>query len=133
MAVISVCANVILGIVLMGPLKHGGLALATSLASMLNLGLLVWALRAKLGMIGLKTIMASVYKTAICSVFMGAAVWATAKFIIPSEGGSLMRLFFGLVGSIIVGFVLYGSFSYLLKSRELEKIMVITRKEKNKA
>ena len=133
MAVISVCANVVLGIVLMGPLKHGGLALATSLASMLNLGLLVWALREKLGMIGLKTIMASVYKTAICSVLMGAAVWATAKFTIPSEGGSLMGLFFGLVGSIIVGLVLYGSFSYLLKSRELEKIMVIARKEKNKA
>jgi putative peptidoglycan lipid II flippase len=133
MAVISVCANIILGIILMGPLKHGGLALATSLASMLNLGLLVWALRAKLGMIGLKKIIASVYKTVICSVFMGAAVWATARFIIPSEGESLMGLFFGLVGSIIVGLVLYGSFSFLLKSRELEKIVAIARKEKNKA
>jgi len=133
MAVISVCANIILGIVLMRPMGHGGLALATSLASMLNLGLLVWALRAKLGMVGLKTIMASVYKTVVCSVFMGAAVWATAQFIIPSEGGSLMGLFFGLVGSIIIGLVLFGSFSLLLKSRELEKIMAIARKEKNKA
>jgi putative peptidoglycan lipid II flippase len=133
MAVISVCANIILGIVLMGPLKHGGLALATSLASMLNLGLLVWALRAKLGMVGLKTIMASVYKTVICSVFMGAAVWATAQFIIPSKGGSLMGLFFGLVGSMVVGLVLYGSFSFLLKNPELEKIMAMARREKDKA
>jgi putative peptidoglycan lipid II flippase len=133
MAVISVCANIILGIVLMGPMGHGGLALATSLASMLNLGLLVRALRTKLGMVGLKTIMASVYKTLICSVFMGAAVWAAALFMIPSKDGSLMGLFFGIVGSIIIGLVLYGSFSFLLKSRELEKILAMSRKEKNKA
>ena len=133
MAVISVCANILLGIVLMGPLGHGGLALATSLASMLNLGLLVRALRTKLGTVGLKTIMTSVYKTLICSVFMGVAVWAAARFIIPSEGGSLMGLFFGITGSIIIGLVLYGSFSLLLKSRELEKVMAIARKEKNKA
>jgi len=132
-AVISVCANILLGIVLMGPMGHGGLALATSLASMLNLGLLVRALRTKLGTVGLKTILMSVYKTLICSIFMGVAVWAAALFIIPSEGGNLMRLFFGLAGSIIIGFVLYGSFSLLLKSRELEKVMAIVRKEKNKA
>ena len=133
MAVISVCANIILGIVLMGPLGHGGLALATSLASMLNLGLLIRALRTKLGRLGLKTIVTSVYKTVICSLFMGAAVWAAALFIIPSEGGSLTGLFFGLVGSIIIGLVLYGSFSLLLKSRELEKVMAIARKGKDKA
>jgi putative peptidoglycan lipid II flippase len=133
MAVISVCANIILGILLMGPMGHGGLALATSLASMLNLGLLVWALETKLGMLGLKTIMLSAYKTIICSVFMGAAVWGAAKFIIPSEGGSLAGLFFGLVGSIIIGFVLYGSFSLLLKSSELKKVMAIAGKGKDKA
>jgi putative peptidoglycan lipid II flippase len=133
MGVISVCANIILGIILMGPLEHGGIALATSLASMLNLGLLVRALKTKLGMLGLKAIMTSVYKTTICSVCMGAAVWTAAQFIIPSEGGSPMALFFGLVGSIIVGLVLYGSFSLLLKSRELGMVMAIAIKGKDKA
>ena len=133
MAVISVCANIILGIVLMGPLGHGGLALATSLASILNLGLLVRALRSKLGMLGLKMIMTSVYKTIICSIFMGAAVWAAALFIIPSEGGSLMDLFFGLVVSISIGLVLYGSFSLLLKSWKAGKVLAIIRKETDKA
>lgn len=133
MAVISVCANIILGILLMEPLKHGGLALATSLASMLNLGLLVWALETKLGMLGLKTIMTSVYKTIICSVFMGVAVWGAAQFIIPSAGGSMAALFFGLAGSIIIGLVLYGSFSLLLKSSELKKVLAIAGKGKDKA
>ncbi len=128
MAVISVCANIILGIILMGPLSHGGLALATSLASMLNLGLLVRALRFKLGVLGWRNIMESVCKTMICSGVMGAAVWAIALLIIPSEGGTLSGLFFGLMGSIVIGLVLYGSFSLLLKSQELEKVLAIARK-----
>jgi putative peptidoglycan lipid II flippase len=133
MGVISVCANIILGVVLMGPLAHGGLALATSLASMLNLGLLVWALKTKLGMLGLKTIMASANKTILCSVFMGAAVWATSLFIIPPGNGSLTGLFLGLAGSMAIGFVSYGLFSLLFKSRELEKVLAIARKGVRKA
>jgi putative peptidoglycan lipid II flippase len=130
---ISVSANIIFGIVLMGPLGHGGLALSTSLASMLNLGLLIRALKTKLGMLELKTIMASVNKTILCSLFMGAAVWATALLIIPSKDGSPAGLFWGLSGSIVIGFVSYGLFSLLLKSRELEKVLAIARKGVGKA
>ncbi|MGA8178534.1 MAG: lipid II flippase MurJ, partial [Desulfobacterales bacterium] len=131
--VISVCANLIFGIVLMGPLKHGGLALATSLASMLNLGLLVRALRIKLGMLGMKAIIASANKTILCSAFMGGAVWMTSLFIIPSAEGNLSGLFLGLAGSIAIGFISYGLFSLLFKSRELEKVLAIARKGVGKA
>ncbi|PQP33330.1 murein biosynthesis integral membrane protein MurJ, partial [Desulfobacteraceae bacterium SEEP-SAG9] len=72
MAVISVIANIVLGIILMRYLSHGGLALSTSLASILNLGLLVWALRQRLGFLGLRTIAASVGQSLACSAIMGA-------------------------------------------------------------
>ncbi|MBW2515693.1 MAG: murein biosynthesis integral membrane protein MurJ, partial [Deltaproteobacteria bacterium] len=52
MASVSILANIGLGIILMKPLAHAGLALATSLASVLNLALLVLALRKKLGSLG---------------------------------------------------------------------------------
>lgn len=126
-AAISVCANIILGILLMGPMGHGGLALSTSLASMLNLGLLLKALKTKVGALGLKSITMSVCKTTVCSGIMGVFVWAAATIIIPPEGGTLFGLFFGLMGSIVIGFVLYGSFSFLCKSRELEKVLAIAR------
>jgi len=126
-AAVSVGANIVLGIILMGPMGHGGLALSTSLASMLNLGLLVWALRTKLGALGLKSITESACKTMICSGIMGTVVWAAARIIIPPEGGTLSGLFFGVLGSIIIGLVLYGSFSVLFKSRELEKVLAIAR------
>jgi putative peptidoglycan lipid II flippase len=132
MAVISVVAKIVLSVILMQWLAHGGLAFSTSLASMLNLGLLVWALRLKLGDLGWRNIIESVGKTMICSGIMGAAVWAIALLIIPSEGGTFSALLFGLMGSIVIGLVLYGSFSLLLKSQELEKVLAIVRKGRGK-
>jgi len=130
-AAISVCANIVLGIILMRPLGHGGLALATSLASMLNLALLVRALREKLGALEWRSITASVCKTLICSAVMGAVVWAIALIVIPSTDATITSLFWGLTGSILAGVVLYVVFSFFLKSPELEKVlaMVFHRRE----
>jgi putative peptidoglycan lipid II flippase len=111
---------------------HGGLALSTSLASMLNLGLLVWALRTKLGVLGLKSITESACKTMICSGVMGVVVWATGVLIIPPEDGTSSGLFFGLMGSIVTGLILYGSFSLLLKSTELKNVLAFAGKGKDK-
>jgi putative peptidoglycan lipid II flippase len=130
--VVSVCANIILGVILMRPMGHGGIALSTSLASMLNLGLLVWALRTKLGALGLKRMAGSACKIIICSGMMGGVVWATALLIVPSENGTLSGLFFGLTGSIVTGLVLYGSFSLLLKSTELKNVLAFAGKGKDK-
>ncbi|MBL7194800.1 MAG: murein biosynthesis integral membrane protein MurJ [Desulfobacterales bacterium] len=122
MAVISIVANIVLGIILMGPLAHGGLALSTSLASMLNLGLLVRALKIKLGSLGLRSIAESACKSLLCAAIMGVIVSIVSIFLIPLAGGSLYGLFFGLMGTIIIGFLLYGFFSFLMKRPELEKI-----------
>lgn len=74
MASISIIANILLSLLLMGPLSHGGLALATSLASMLNFCLLVWVLRRRLGELNGKTIIESVAKSVICALVMGGAL-----------------------------------------------------------
>lgn len=127
-AVISISANILLGIILMGPLAHGGLALSTSLASMLNLGLLIRALKIKLGHLGMKNIMKSACKTILCSAIMGVIVSGVALLIIPSENGSFSGLFFGIMVSIIIGIVLYVSFSFLIKSPELERVQAVVMK-----
>ena len=127
-AVISVCANILLGIILMGPLKHGGLALSTSLASMMNLVLLVQALKVKLGALDLRNISRSAGKTVICSATMGMVVWAVAQLIVPSENGTVGRLLLGITGSIFSGIVFYAAFSFLLKSRELNYVLEMTKR-----
>jgi putative peptidoglycan lipid II flippase len=127
-AVISILANIFLSIILMGPLKHGGLALATSLASMLNLFLLVRALKVRLGSLEWKSILTSAVKSLICAAAMGAAVWALAFLIIPADGKNLIVLFSGLLISIVSGLIFYAFFSFLLKSQEFEKVLATVRR-----
>tara|TARA_B100001971_G_C18263904_1_gene589833 strand:- start:1435 stop:3003 length:1569 start_codon:yes stop_codon:yes gene_type:complete len=128
MAVVSVIANIVLAVLLMGPLGHGGLALSTSLASMLNLVLLIRALRVTLGSLELKNIKESVCKTLVSSAMMGAVVWAVSVYMIRSGDETLSSLLVGLMGSIIIGFLFYGAFSFLIKSPELKKVWVAVTK-----
>jgi len=128
-AVVSVAANILFSIMLMSPLKHGGLALATSLSSMLNLILLIWALRLKLGSIRWKRIFPSVCKTVICSGIMGIVVWFVSFMIIPSGDKSLTILFTGVAVSIMAGIILYCISAFFMKSPELNTVLdVIIRK-----
>lgn len=125
MAVISIAANLVLGIILMKPMGHAGLALAVSLASVLHLGLLIRALRFRLDRLGLKKIVQSVHRATLGSTLMGLAVWMVAKTIIAAEVETTAGLFWGIVGSILTGLLVYGSFAFIMKSPELEKVFKI--------
>ena len=127
LAVISIAANLVLGIILMKPMGHAGLALAVSLASALHLGLLIRALRFRLDRLGLTKIVTSVCRATLGSMLMGLAVWMVAKTIIVDEFETSGGLFWGVVGSIFTGLVVYGSFAFIMKSPEIEKVFKITR------
>jgi putative peptidoglycan lipid II flippase len=128
MALVSIGVNIVLGIILMRPLAHGGLALATSLASILNLALLVHALRAKLGSLGWRSITRSAFRTLFSSGFMGVVVWGAGFVFIPPEGGGVMELLLGLIGCILTGLIIFGTCSYLIKSPELLSVVAEVKK-----
>ena len=122
-AVISVLTNVLLGVILMEPLGHGGLALSTALASMINLGLLVRALSLKLGAMEWRPIVVATWKTLQCSAIMGGVVWIIARMIIPSGGRSELGLLAGLMATIGVGLAVYGFFSLKMKIPEFDQVL----------
>ena len=123
MAAISILANILLGVALMKPLAHGGLALATSLASILNLVLLLVALRNRLGVLGWRSLAMSVCRSMFCSVVMGFAVSRAAVLMLADKNPALPGLILGVTGSIAVGIGIYGLISYLLKSPELGRVL----------
>ena len=126
MGIVSVVANVILGILLMGPLAHGGLALATSLASMLNLGLLVHALWDRIGAPRWFRIGRSVARSTVCACLMGAVIWGGWLFFkIPIARLGTTEILVDTGGGIVFGIALYTFFSWLLKSPELKQIRFI--------
>jgi len=128
MAAISVGANIVLGVILMGSMAQNGLALATSLASVLNLGLLVYELRRKLGSLGWRNIGKSACSTLAGSVIMGCFVWGAARILIPDPGGKTVHLLLGLSGCVLAGLVVFGVLSYFFKSPELVGVITEVKK-----
>ncbi len=130
MGVISVIANVILGIILMGPLAHGGLALATSLASMLNLSLLVHALWDRIGVLRWRRIGRSIVRSTVCAGIMGAVIQCGLLFFkIPIVMLGTLDILVDTGSCIICGIALYVLLSWLLKSPELEQIRLMIRRD----
>jgi len=123
MAVIAICINCELSLVLMGPLLHCGLALATSIASMVNLLLLTRALHAKLGRLGLADVLRSALKTVVSSALMGLAVWFASHGLMPPGSGFVAHLL-GISACVALGVASFLLFSYILKSRELGDLFV---------
>jgi len=126
-ALVSITANFILGVILMGPMGHCGLALALSLAMMLNLVLLTGSLRSRLGALGGKKIAASACKTALCSAIMGVVVWRISHILIPPQPMAAGALAGGLLAAIITGLIVYGVLAYFFRAPELRIMSDISR------
>jgi len=125
---VSVLANVGFGILLMAPLGHGGLALAGSLASMVNLGLLLWVLNARLGAIGIRKLAPSFFRSGIGSCIMGIGVWWVAFRGIPFCFGDDSGRSLELAAGLPAGMILYAIFSRVVRSPELKYFPAFTRK-----
>ncbi len=127
MATIAIIFNILLSMLLMGPMAHGGLALATSIASMVNLGLLMFRLRDRMGGSGWGDIVKSACKSGCCSVIMGAVVWYLTQVAIPGgamSGGVLIRPGAGILAGVLV----YGGLAYAMRCGELITVIELIRK-----
>jgi putative peptidoglycan lipid II flippase len=122
-AVISIAANMILGLILMRPLAHGGLALATSLSSFINSGLLVVALRYRIGMIGWRKIGLSMAKSLGCALAMGLALWAARPFLFSRQMGGFLDQALRLTTALTMGTVIFGCLAWFAKIKEAQQII----------
>jgi putative peptidoglycan lipid II flippase len=122
-AIAALLANALLGALLMHPLKHGGLALATSLAAGLNFSLLVFFLRKKMGKIGLGKIARSFFKSLAASLVMGAVALLIARQGEWGQAGITPEKIGLLAGAIAAGIAVYGGTAYFLRSEELHLVL----------
>ncbi|MDR1206286.1 MAG: murein biosynthesis integral membrane protein MurJ [Peptococcaceae bacterium] len=73
---VSIAVNIALSLLLMKPMRHAGLALAYSLAGIVNMLILFALLRRKAGPMGGRRILRSFVKILLISFGMGLAAWA---------------------------------------------------------
>jgi putative peptidoglycan lipid II flippase len=111
--VASVVLNILLSLVLIGPLKQGGLALANSVATILEMLVLLFLLRNRLSGVDGRTMLLSAVRMAIGAAVMAAAIVLYGQTP-PSQNVLLL-----LVGGIAVGAGAYLVTMLVLRSNEI--------------
>jgi putative peptidoglycan lipid II flippase len=131
-AIITLVVNIVASIALMFPLKHNGLALANSLASMVNVIVLSIVLRKKIGPFLDRNFYISTLKIIISSLAMWGAI-LLFDFFLPwnTYARFEIRLTYLMI-AIMVGAVTYFSCAYLLKSPEINGIVRTIKRRFNR-
>ena len=118
-AALSVLVNIVFSFILMGPLRHGGLAFANAIASAVNFLVLFIMLKKKLGYVDGRKIVLSFIKTAAASTVMGIAGLYLMKAFMWEEGANI-ALKASLLSCIILFCIgVYLLIMRLMKSEEL--------------
>jgi putative peptidoglycan lipid II flippase len=128
--IFAVLTNIFFSIILMGPLKHGGLALANAIGSAVNFTVLFYLLRTRLGKIDGKKILRSFIKITAASIIIGVVGRLIIGREIWMESGDTLLKACILAGVIALCVIVYFFTMSLLRSEEL-RYLINMRKEKN--
>jgi putative peptidoglycan lipid II flippase len=125
-ALVALGVNLVLSAILVWPLEVRGLALAISLAAIVEAGLLFGALRERIQGIDVRAIGLSLGKTVVAAVLM-AEVVAFYLIALDQAGhfdtSSLVDSFLALAGSAALGTAAYVLASRALRSEEMELLL----------
>jgi putative peptidoglycan lipid II flippase len=119
-SVVAMITNIILNLILMRYLQLGGLALATALSSMLNVGLLLKFLIKRIGDVFGPGLGLSLAKSVVAALAMGVVTYWCRTWVFSWAGplGGMAKIY--NVGiPVVVGIASYAFFSILLRSQEL--------------
>ncbi len=110
--VISMIVNIVLSLLLMGPLIHGGLALATSISAYLNMGILLYYIKNRIGSLDGRKIWWTFCKISALSIIMGII----CKFVCECLSSSGIFIQVGI--SLTIGII---TFLFLCKIFRIEE------------
>ncbi len=125
--------NALLNTVLMHPLKHAGLALATSLSAMLNLLLLYRELNRKLGGLEIEKDFRSLVRSFFSSLPMGFAAYLICSLGDWSASGKVAEKALLLGAGMMGGLGIYFACSYWMKNEEMFFLIKMAKGNRNQA
>lgn len=122
-AIVAVAANLIFSLAFMGPLKHGGLALALSLASSLQFALLVFFLKRKIHIGKLRPVFISASRSALAATAMGVGLYCLhSRWLMTGSNLGSWKLIINLFVLIASGVIIYFLAARVSGCRELKAI-----------
>ncbi|RLB07776.1 MAG: murein biosynthesis integral membrane protein MurJ [Deltaproteobacteria bacterium] len=119
-ALIALVANFVLGVVLMHPLQHAGLALANSLSAILNVSFLTYFFHRKTRGLRWRELTSSIIKIALAIIPMSLVVLLIEQLYTWRESGGYGVKIPLLSGGVIAGITIFFLCSYFLKNKELQ-------------
>ncbi len=127
--VAAMILNILLSLLLVERLSFGGLALANSTATTIEMLILVWLLRRRMGGIDGKALGASVVRNALAASIMGLTLWGWLRWLAGSAFAvdllpSLLP-WVSALGGLAIAIVAYLGVSLLLKSEELKPVLAL--------
>jgi putative peptidoglycan lipid II flippase len=129
-AFIAFVLNVGFSLALMGPLLHGGLALATTLSALCNMLILLYFLRRKIGCFGGRKIAMAAAKTALAALPMLIAVAWGVRLIDWSIPGQKLYKAAGLSVFVGGGMVVFFVCAHLMHCEETREVIKLMRRRK---
>lgn len=120
-SLVAMVLNIALGLVLMGPLGHGGLALGLSLSTILEATALFVLLRRRLGGLEDRSLAVSLIKIVVASFVMAAAV-SILLLALGRSGGSQAGNAAAAIGGSALGAGFYLVVALVLRSKEIEPL-----------
>jgi len=127
LGVIAMVASIGWMIVLVGPLAHGGLALAVTLGALIQMFLLFFVLRRILGRIDGKRISVTFFKTLASASLMGVGVKLWADFLTPWLGVGKFGSALVLASGALLGILLFALLTRVFRMEEYAMAMNMLR------
>jgi putative peptidoglycan lipid II flippase len=121
LGLVSVLANVVAALLLVGPLGHAGLAAATSVGASVNLVSLLWAARRRFGPLGGRALVHSLLRTVAASIPLAA--WCAGVWAVWPARASVVVEATWLAVTVGVGMGLFWGTSVLLGAPEREALL----------
>jgi putative peptidoglycan lipid II flippase len=117
-AIVALIVNALFSVALMFPLKHAGIALATSIASAVNVGMLWVILKRRVGTILDSEFTRSVAKTSLASLVMGAVIFIIGLLTPWHTSGPFSARLIYLVLCVVGGGIAFIAAACLFRSSE---------------
>jgi putative peptidoglycan lipid II flippase len=128
-AIVTLIVNVLAALALMHPLKHSGIALAGSIAASVNVLVLAFVLKRKIGTYLDRSFFVSIFKIIISALVMLAAIFLF-DLLNPwnTYAAFKIRLLY-LTTSIIIGAFIFFICAFFMKSPEMHAVVDLVKRK----
>jgi len=117
--IFSIGLNILFNIILIKYMGHAGLALATSLSTIISTPIFFVILSKKLGSLKLKNTLILFLKSCIATAIMGMAVYLESEWLLTVLISSKLSILFTIIVSSVIGGIIYFTLMIILRVKEM--------------